>query len=344
MRERCGILAGGNWIVDRLKFIDTYPCQDALANILSESVANGGSPFNLLVDLAKLEPSFPLYAAGLIGADADGEWIIRQCATLGIDTTQLRVHRAAQTSYTDVMTVRATGRRTFFHQRGANAFLEDVHFEFASSSARHFHLGYLLLLDRLDGTDHEFGTVASRTLHRARRAGLTTSIDLVSEDSDRFASIVMPALKHVDYAFLNEFELERTTGVQIRAGGGIDVDAVRVAAERLLDGGVREWVIVHFPEGACALGRDRHLRLQGSVRVPQSQIVSVVGAGDAFAAGVLYALHERAAIEVALRYGVCVAAASLQGAGASDGVVPLPECLRLGERYGTNAARHGSMD
>jgi sugar/nucleoside kinase (ribokinase family) len=337
MRERCGILAGGNWIVDRLKFIDTYPCQDALANILSESVANGGSPFNLLVDLAKLEPSFPLFAAGLIGADSDGEWIIRQCAALGIDTTQLRVQRAAHTSYTDVMTVRATGRRTFFHQRGANAFLEDAHFEFASSSARHFHLGYLLLLDRLDGADHEFGTMAARTLHRAQQAGLTTSIDLVSEDSDRFAPVVVPALRHVDYAFLNEFELERTTGLQVRAEEGIDIDALRAAVRRLLDSGVREWVIVHFPEGACALGRDGRLRLQSSVRIPQSQIVSAVGAGDAFAAGVLYALHEHAAIETALRYGVCVAAASLQEAGASDGVVPLQKCLQLEERYGTRS-------
>ena len=60
MSGRAGVLAGGNWIVDRVKFIDTYPCQDALASILSEAAANGGSPFNLLVDLAKLGARFPL--------------------------------------------------------------------------------------------------------------------------------------------------------------------------------------------------------------------------------------------------------------------------------------------
>lgn len=32
--ERSGILAGGNWIVDRPKIIDVYPAQDSLANIL----------------------------------------------------------------------------------------------------------------------------------------------------------------------------------------------------------------------------------------------------------------------------------------------------------------------
>ena len=71
MSGRAGILAGGNWIVDRAKFIDTYPCQDALASILLEAAANGGSPFNLLVDLAKLGARFPLWGVGLIGADAD---------------------------------------------------------------------------------------------------------------------------------------------------------------------------------------------------------------------------------------------------------------------------------
>src|SRR5262249_7736727 len=108
MSGRSGILAGGNWIVDRGKVIDTYPCQDALASILSEAAANGGSPFNLLVDLSKLGARFPLLGTGLIGADADGEWVMRTCAAHGIDTTYLSVHPTAPTSYSDVMTVQQT--------------------------------------------------------------------------------------------------------------------------------------------------------------------------------------------------------------------------------------------
>lgn len=105
MNARSGILAGGNWIVDKLKFVDVYPQQDALANILLESVCNGGSPFNILVDLAKLGAPFPLAGVGLIGTDADGEWIINQCAANHINTGQLRAHPGARTSYTDVMVV-----------------------------------------------------------------------------------------------------------------------------------------------------------------------------------------------------------------------------------------------
>src|SRR5205085_386830 len=137
---RSGILAGGNWIVDKLKFIDTYPQQDALANIKSESVSNGGSPFNILVDLAKLGAPFPLAGVGLIGSDADGEWIFKQCAEHHIKTVQLCIHPTVHTSYTDVMVVQSTGRRTFFHQRGANGALDNEHFEFSSNPAKIFHL------------------------------------------------------------------------------------------------------------------------------------------------------------------------------------------------------------
>ncbi len=334
MNVRSGILAGGNWIVDKLKFVDTWPQQDALANILSESAGNGGGPFNVLVDLARMKAPFALEGVGLIGADPEGQWISTECARHHINASQLQTYPTAHTSYTDVMMVKSTGRRTFFHQRGANAFLGDEHFDFERTNAKIFHLAYLLLLDRLDQPDANFGTVAARTLERAQRAGLLTSIDVVSEDSFRFKELVLPALPYVDYCFLNEFELERTTGVEIQQKPGVNLSALQTAAQCLMESGVRKWVIVHFPEGACAAGRDGKLHIQGSLDLPPSKIVGTVGAGDAFAAGVLYGLHQDEPIETALRYGVCVAAACLAGAGASDGVCSLAECLELEKTFG----------
>jgi hypothetical protein len=41
LTNRSGILAGGNWIVDRPKIIDVYPAQDGLANIIRET-SNAG--------------------------------------------------------------------------------------------------------------------------------------------------------------------------------------------------------------------------------------------------------------------------------------------------------------
>lgn len=338
MSSRSGIVAGGNWIVDKLKVVDFYPQQDALANILSQSEGNGGSPFNILVDLARMQAGIPLAGVGLVGRDRDGEWIETQCAAHNIDTKQLRGTDHAPTSYTDVMTVKSTGRRTFFHQRGANALLDVADFDFRSTSARIFHLGYLLLLDRLDSPDAEFGTVAARVLNLATQNGLKTSIDVVSEDSGRFASLVLPSLRQVDYALLNDFETERTTGLSIRVGNRISRDLLVKACGKLLEAGVREWVVVHFPEGATAMGRDGVLHTVPSLALPPEKIVGTVGAGDAFAAGVLFGLHEDVPIETALDYGVCVAASCLGGVGTSDAILPLLDCLALREKFGTNPA------
>ncbi len=331
---REGLLAGGNWIVDKIKFVDTYPQQDALANIGQESMSNGGSPFNVLLNLAKLGASFPLAGVGLIGKDAEGDWISEQCAAHGVDARALRRHPAARTSYTDVMVVRQTGRRTFFHHRGANAFLDDGHFDFGARRNRIFHLGYLLLLDKLDQPDKRDGSVAARVLRRAKQAGLKTSVDIVSEDSQRFVEIVRPALRYVDYCFLNEFELERTTGVKIQRENGLDFVALKKAMQALLRAGVNEWVIAHFPDGVCALGREGAFVAQGSVRLPAKEIVSATGAGDALAAGVLLGLHDGEEIGASLRFGVCAAAACLRGAGTSDGLKSLEDCLQIAETHG----------
>src|SRR5271169_383140 len=146
---RSGILAAGNWIRDHVKTVDAWPEQDGLATIVGHCVGNGGVPYSVLKDLAKMGAPFPLAGIGLLGDDADGSAILADCKALGIDTAQLRTARGLSTSYTDVVTVRGTGRRTFFHHRGANALLGPEHIDFARARERIFYLGYLLLLDAL---------------------------------------------------------------------------------------------------------------------------------------------------------------------------------------------------
>ena len=148
--SRQGVLAVGNFIVDYVKVIDAYPAQDMLASILSESRSNGGGPYNVLRDLAAMKVEFPLAACGLVGNDPNGQWIKRDCQNHRIDVSLLHLSQDYPTSYTDAMTVQSTGRRTFFHCRGANAYFDVKHCSFSKTNARILHLGYLMLLDRLD--------------------------------------------------------------------------------------------------------------------------------------------------------------------------------------------------
>lgn len=334
MTKRSGLLSGGNWIVDSVKLIDVFPQQDALANIQSVTLGSGGSPFNILVDLAIMGAKFPLRGAGLIGNDENGKWIREFCANHAIDTASLLTTNDAPTSFTDVMTVKSNGRRTFFHARGANALLGPEHFDFTKETAKIFHYGYLLLLDRMDQPSATHGVVAAEVLERATNAGMKVSIDCVSEDSDRFPRIVKPALKHTDYCIMNEFEAGRVTGRRVKHDDKINMGELRDAMQALLDEGVRERVIVHYPEGACALGRDGKWHEQNSVYHPPGFIKGTAGAGDAFAAGVLLGWHDDLPVETQLRYGVCAAAANLTDETCTGGMMPLAGCLALGTQYG----------
>lgn len=330
-----GIIGAGNWITDHLKIIDQFPHQDGLANILVQTTGNGGAAYNVLKDLSLLGFPYPLKGIGLIGNDANGQAILQDCKRLNIQTNGLLMSDELPTSYTDVMTVKSSGRRTFFHHRGANAAFSAEGWTPTNLSGRILHLGYLLLLDALDELQPDGSTKAARLLEKAKLAGLQTSVDIVSESSYRFSTVVPPALPFTDYLFLNEYEAGRITDtITTHENGATNLDGVILAAQKLLTAGVQQWVFLHFPEGALAAGKNGTVHWQGKVNVPAKKIVGTAGAGDAFAAGVLYGLHENWAIQTCLEAGVSVAAASLFSSSCSDSILPLEDCLMMGSDFG----------
>jgi sugar/nucleoside kinase (ribokinase family) len=342
--QRSGILAAGNWIVDHVKLIDTWPSEETLAIISRETQGMGGAPPNVLAGLARLGAKFPLNGAGIVGYDAAGDWILEQCAKLGIDTRLITRTNEGPTSYTEVMNVERTGRRTFFHQPGVNALLGPESIDLASCSARLFHLGYLLLLDRLDRPEKSKGTAAAELLDHASRLGFITSVDAVSEESDRYPRIVLPALPYVDLVFLNEFEAGHVFSTEIRVNREIDVNALLKTAQDLGAAGVRQWVIIHFPEGVLAVSNQNKIIFQPSVRLPGEKIIGSTGAGDAIAAGILFGFHDDLPMERCLEIGVCAAAASLRHPSATEGMEAVDGCLRLGQEFGFRESIFGSGD
>ena len=337
--DRHGILTAGNLIVDHVKLIDAWPSQDALVSILEQESSNGGGPYNVAKDLALLfadqdASPFPIAVAGMIGDDADGAWIKADLETHGIlDHRLLTVSQEQPTSYTDVMTVASSGRRTFFHQRGANAAFRDLPISFGSLNHRVFYLGYLLLLDALDELDPESGeTGAAALLRSAREAGIATVVDLVSEESDRFQRVISPSLPHTDVLLTNEFEAGRLSGIDL---SDFNRHSAGAAARAIRDLGVNQYVVIHAPGGSIALNcRDGTEYASGSVRLPDSEIRGAVGAGDAFAAGFLLGFYQEQAIDASLQQAACVAASCLRHPTTSSGILPLDACLKLGRDWG----------
>ena len=203
--QRKGIISVGNWVVDSVKFIDIYPQKGNLTSISGVDEGLGGCAHNVLADLAAMKSGLPLYAGGCIGDDDHGRMCLDACRRLGIDSSNMKVLKGESTSYTDVMSeTGGNASRTFFHYRGANARLTAEQVIASKSDARIFHLGYLLLLDQLDKKDPEYGVAAARALDALQKQGYETSVDVVSEEGDRYREVVLPCLKFTDYLIINE--------------------------------------------------------------------------------------------------------------------------------------------
>jgi len=323
--SRDGILAAGTFVLDQVKTIDAWPDEDMLANIMSEVTSNGGGPYNVLKDLHALGASFRLEAAGLLGEDANAQWIRADCSAHDIDTAQLRSTKAAPTSYTDAMCVAEDGRRTFFHQRGANSLFSSEHIDLASSNSRIFLLSYLLLLKAMDHIDADGRTGASRILEEARTLGFVT----VSAPSKEYRKVAIESLHQADLFFLNEVEAALILGRKVDPSA----DSMRSAVADIATLGSGGRVILHSARGAVCSEPDGALVSQPSLVLPPDWITGSTGAGDAFTAGYLLGVHRGADTPTSLLQGVCSAAQSLTHPTASDGLVTMDECMALSGRF-----------
>jgi sugar/nucleoside kinase (ribokinase family) len=338
MTTRRGVICGGCWLVDKNKIVDHWPAEETVAQILGEDPQGGGSGFNMAVDLKKLDDTIPIAAMGLIGDDAEGKFLLETCRFYGIDPRGLVVDDGAATSYTDVMVDRYSGRRTHFHRQGANARLSPDDFDFTGLPHRWVHLGLPGLHETLDAPWQDDASGWVSVLRRARADGLKTNIELVSIAPERIAQLARPCLPHLDALIVNDHEIGAVAGIATLVDGHTDPKAVLQAGRAVLEAGAMELVVVHFPQGAVVIPRDAGAFAVPSLDVPRTAIVGSNGAGDAFAAGFLYGLHERWSLEECARLAHAAAAASLRTVDTTSAVDTWRNCLQLAQSWGWRAA------
>ena len=334
MAAQKGVVTAGSWCCDHNKLVDHWPSEDGLATIIAEERHGGGSACNMAIDLKKLDPDFLVETIGIIGDDEDGQLLLAEADTHGIERSRLRVVPGERTTYTDAYASRATGRRTHLFFPGINDQLTPDLFDFSGTRASHLHLGLPGLHPGMDApfAGEPNGWVA--VLGKARAAGLRTNMELASVAPDTIARLIRPCLPLLDFLIINDVEIGALAGMATESEGTTNVAACRHAAREVMDAGAMDLLIVHFPIGAIALTRSGEVLARPSVRVPADEIAGANGAGDAFAAGILYAVLEGWTLADALALAHAVAAASLRRVGTTDGVLRWQECLALAERWG----------
>jgi sugar/nucleoside kinase (ribokinase family) len=175
-------------------------------------------------------------------------------------------------------------------------------------------------------------------LKRARASGLKTNLELASIDSERLAKLVLPCLPHLDFIVVNDSEIGALSDMDTIPGGVTDVAACEHAARHVLGNGAMEIVVVHCPTTAIAVTREGRTFKKLSTLIPRAEILGANGAGDAFAAGMLYGLHEGWSVEDALTLAHASAAASLRSLSTTGAVEPWRKCLKLAKQWGWRSA------
>jgi sugar/nucleoside kinase (ribokinase family) len=329
-----GIACAGNWTVDLVKVIDCYPRENGLAEVVEEAMGGGGCAHNVILSLARFDAALDLYAVGLLGDDPNGDFLRAQCSQFpNINTSHLRRTNVERTSYTHVYSVKGTARRTFFHYRGTNRLFGPEAVGLDDLPVAMFHLGYPLLLDAMDQQDCEYQTVGARFLREVQKRCMKTSIDLVSLDSDRYGQIVPPALEYTNFCIINDFEAEKVSGLPLRTEGKILPANLKKAANAIFEYGVNDLVVVHFPEGAYLLARDRSEIIQPSLHLPDNFIAGSTGAGDSFCAGMLYGIHQGWSYDKTLRFAVCAGGMNLSDVTTTGGIRAWNEVFGMEGRF-----------
>ena len=316
--NRNGIAVAGSILVDKIYAIFSYPEAGELTKIHSITQAMGGLVPNNSIGLKKLWPELDVFSIGKIGNDELGAYTIQQLQQNGIDTAGVRTAENDKTSFTDVMSVTG-GQRTFFNYPGASSDFGYDDIDWDNLNCRMLHLGYFLLLDKVDQGDGQL------ILKEAISRGIKTSIDLVSENSDRYAC-VLPCLPYVDNLIINELEAGKMCNMEPTK------ENLPVIAKKLLEMGVRERVIIHTPAlGICATATD--CIILPSYRLPDGFIQGTTGAGDAFCSGALIAIYQNKSNQEILEYAQTAAIAALRTADATSGLEPLDTLFKAFKNF-----------
>lgn len=308
-----GIAVLGSILVDHINDIRKYPSAGELTKIISIKDATGGCVPNVAIDLKRLSPSLRVIAGGKVGRDADGKFAVDTLAAEGVETSAVRVGDG-RTSFTEVMS-EIGGQRTFFTHPGASDDFGFDDVDFDSLGVRMLHLGYYLLLKKVDEGDGE------RILAEAKARGIKTSIDLVSENSDRY-SMIIPSLKYTDNLIINEIEAGKLAGIEPTGDNLVKI------GEKLLSYGVGERVIIHMKDLGIVVSRNG-VTAMPSFELPRGFIKGTTGAGDAFCSGALLAIYEGRSDEEILEYASISAIGALSAPDAVSGMATAEELKKL---------------
>jgi sugar/nucleoside kinase (ribokinase family) len=233
----------------------------------------------------------PVAFVGKVGEDPWGDYCLGIMSGRGIDVSRVRRDPALKTGVT--VSISSPRDRALVSFLGAMAALrgDDLPDAIFAGFA-HLHVSSYFLQSGLR-------PALPDVFARARRAGLTTSLDPGFDPSERWSGLA-ELLPQVDVFLPNEVELAALSGARDPEG-----------ALARLDNGRTRIVAKLGARGCMTLDRGRAL----SAAALSVQPVDTTGAGDSFNAGFLHAWLQGRDLQACLRWGAACGSLSTRGVG-----------------------------
>ncbi|MEW6141868.1 MAG: PfkB family carbohydrate kinase [Chloroflexota bacterium] len=272
----------------------------------------GGSAANTIYALGKLglKTSF----VGVVGADEDGRNLITDLNNVGVDTSHIRIA-------TDTFTGTVLGlsdrlaRRSLYAAPGANNLLNesDLSLDYLNS-ARIVHISSFV---------HENQFTLLVDMVRNLSFDVKLSFSPGSLYASKGLKALGPILDRTHVLFINRTELERMTSTSYTKAAW---DCIKRGCETVVVT-LGQGLPVSNTQTIASYIRDKNREYQvDAVRMAWQSTTETTGAGDAFAAGFLFALlKDKPLVECAV-IGDIVARFSIARRGARAGL-PTPEEL-----------------
>lgn len=294
--------------------IDLYAHQIGvpITSVTSFDAYVGGCPTNIAVGVRRLGLRSALLTA--VGDDQVGDFVLSFLTREDVDVSATPRKRGKRTSAV-VLTIQPPDAfpLTFYREGCADRELspEDVDRAPLAESA----------IVVLTGTGLSHEPARAATMHAARRARAAGSRVVVDLDyradqwrsREEYESQVLRLVSHAHLAIGTEDELAAATDERGRAAAG---------ADRLLAGGPDAFVLKRGAEGARVYERGQAPVDVAPFRI---EVLNVLGAGDAFAAGLLYGLRRGWTLARAARVGNATGAIIVTRHGCANFMPTWPE-------------------
>lgn len=298
------VLGGNEFTTSNLAF-----CQNPMTLVL------GGNGGNTAFALGRLGGGVTLCSA--LGQDTVGDLAAGWLAEAGVDTIGLVRTADAATSTTTVVTDDALNRISFHHP-GASDHFQRSHID-EMLLARQLKPKSILLITGYTLLPRWRPEGVRALLYQARQAGVTTALDIGPAIGQPAAMVeIAGILPLVDYLLCNDHELSTCTREANLYTG----------MERIRQAGASWAVIKRGSQGVTLAGPERS---PASIQAFPAQARFTVGAGDAFNAGFLYALHQGQEPVRAARFANATAALVVAG---EQGILGAPTLAQVQEKMG----------